>query len=360
MKKKLRPIYWKKGVLFLLEQRLLPFREKWVKCDTVEKVARAIEDMTVRGAPAIGVTAGYGVTVGALRSKSRTPSVFKTEMEKAIARLRKTRPTAVNLFWALDRMHEKLIRLVGKDVSIQKRELEREALAIHREDEVLCAHLGKYGSQLLKGCRNVLTHCNTGALATGGDGTALAGITKAAKKNKKLHVWVDETRPYLQGARLTAYEVAHAGIDFHLITDNMAASLMGQKKVDAVIVGADRIVANGDTANKIGTYALAVLAKVHRIPFYVSAPTTTLDLSKKTGKEIVIEQRNPREVTHPQGVAIAKGEWPVYNPSFDVTPGRLITAIITETGIRRAPYRVSLKEALLKAKTHPPTIDRRR
>jgi methylthioribose-1-phosphate isomerase len=358
MMKKLRPICWKKGVLFLLEQRLLPFKEKWVKCDTVEKVARAIEDMTVRGAPAIGVTAGYGVAVGALRSKARTPAAFKVEMEKAIARLRETRPTAVNLFWALDRMHRKLTQIEGKNIKIQNKALAKEAFAIHREDEVLCALLGKYGSRLLRGCRNVLTHCNTGALATGGDGTALAGITEAARRNRKLHVWVDETRPYLQGARLTAYEVARAGIDFHLITDNMAASLMGQKKVDAVIVGADRIVANGDTANKIGTYALAVLAKAHGIPFYVSAPTTTLDFSKKTGKEIIIEQRSPREVTHPQGVAIAKDEWPVYNPSFDVTPGHLITAIVLETGICRPPYLRSLKVALLKAKTHPHGIHR--
>jgi methylthioribose-1-phosphate isomerase len=188
-------------------------------------------------------------------------------------------------------------------------------------------------------------------LATGGEGTALAAITTAARTNRKLHVWVDETRPYLQGARLTAFEVDHAGIDFHLITDNMSASLMREGKVDAVIVGADRIVANGDTANKIGTYALAVLAKAHRIPFYVSAPTTTLDLTKKTGKEIVIEQRNPREVTHPQGYPIAKENYPVFNPAFDVTPGGLITAIVLETGVCRAPYNHSLKAALVKAKS---------
>jgi methylthioribose-1-phosphate isomerase len=217
------------------------------------------------------------------------------------------------------------------------------------EDEALCNCLGENGAKLLVKVKNVLTHCNTGALATGGDGTALAAITHAARKNKKLHVWVDETRPYLQGARLTAYEVAHAGIDFHLITDNMAASLMRQKKVDAIIVGADRIVANGDTANKIGTYALAVMAKAHRIPFYVSAPTTTLDLSKKTGNEIEIEQRNPKEVTHPQGIAIAKESYPVYNPAFDVTPGNLITAIVLETGICRGPYQRSLRQALIKA-----------
>jgi methylthioribose-1-phosphate isomerase len=348
MLKKLRPIRWDKNKLFLLEQRLLPFKEKWVQCDTVEKVARAIEEMTVRGAPAIGITAAYGVALAAGRSKAKTPVAFKKEIERAIERFRKTRPTAVNLFWALDRMGKKLKQLEGVFLSDQKYWLEREAADIHREDEVLCAQLGKNGAKLLAGCRNVLTHCNTGALATGGDGTALSAITEAARKNKKIHVWIDETRPYFQGARLTAYEVARAGIDFHLITDNMSASLMKQKKVDAIIVGADRIVANGDTANKIGTYALAVLAKAHRIPFYVSAPTTTLDLSKKNGDQIVIEQRNPREVTHPLGIPIAKEDYPVYNPAFDVTPGGLITAIVLETGICRPPYSMSLRSAVIK------------
>jgi methylthioribose-1-phosphate isomerase len=350
MKKKLRPIRWAKDALYLLEQRLLPFKEKWVKCGSVEQVARAIEDMTVRGAPAIGITAAYGVAVAAAHSKAGSSASFKREIEKAIARLRKTRPTAVNLFWALDRMQRKLGELEGADPADQRGWLEREAVEIHHEDEVLCGKLGKYGAQLLSKSHNVLTHCNTGALATGGDGTALAAITEAARKNRKLHIWVDETRPYLQGARLTAYEVAHAGIDFHLITDNMSASLMKQGKVDAVIVGADRIVANGDTANKIGTYALGVLARAHGIPLYVSAPTTTLDLTKKTGKEIVIEQRSSREVTHPQGFAIAKEGYPVYNPAFDVTPGELITAIVLETGICYPPYHRSLRAAMAKSR----------
>ncbi len=346
MTPKLRPILWKKNQLLLLEQRLLPFKEIWVRCDTVEKVAKAIEEMTVRGAPAIGITAAYGVALAAVKSRAKNPEAFAREVGKAIIRLRKTRPTAVNLFWALDRMGDHLRSMEGLPVLEQKKLMEKEAVQIHLDDEALCSRLGYFGSQLLKNCRNVLTHCNTGALATGGDGTALAAITEAAKRNQKLHVWVDETRPYLQGARLTAYEVAHAGIDFHLITDNMSASLMKLGKVDAVIVGADRIVANGDTANKIGTYALAVLAKSHHIPFYVSAPTTTLDLTMKTGGEIVIEQRNSREVTHPQGIAIAKADYPVYNPAFDVTPGSLITAIIMETGVCRPPYGRSLKAAL--------------
>lgn len=348
MKKTLKPIRWENGVLYLLEQRLLPFKETWVKCDSVEKTALAIEEMTVRGAPAIGITAAYGVAVGAGHSKTKDPRVFQIEMAHAIGRLRKTRPTAVNLFWALDRMTHRLEEIRNSSVASQKVAIEKEAVAIHKEDEALCDKLGKFGARLLKGSKNVLTHCNTGALATGGEGTALAGIMAAARSNKKLHVWVDETRPYLQGARLTAFEVDHAGIDFHLITDNMSASLMKDGRVDAIIVGADRIVANGDTANKIGTYALAVLAKAHGIPFYVSAPTTTLDLTKETGKEIVIEQRSSKEVTHPQGYPIAKETYPVYNPAFDVTPGKLITAIILETGIRRPPYQRSLRQALKK------------
>jgi methylthioribose-1-phosphate isomerase len=224
--------------------------------------------------------------------------------------------------------------------------LEKEALSIHREDEALCRSLGRHGAGLLKGRRNILTHCNTGSLATGGEGTALAAIFQAARRDPRLHVWVDETRPYLQGARLTAYEMARAGIPFHLITDNMSASLMADGKVDAIIVGADRITANGDTANKIGTYALAVLARAHRIPFYVSAPTTTLDMTKRSGRQIVIEQRDPREVTHPQGTAVTRGDYPVHNPAFDVTPGELITAIILETGICRPPYGRSLRRAM--------------
>jgi methylthioribose-1-phosphate isomerase len=350
----LKPIRWKNGTLYLLEQRLLPFKEVWVKCDSVEKTARAIEDMTVRGAPAIGITAAYGVAVGAGRIKTDSSEVFVNQVERDITRLRKTRPTAVNLFWALDRMRDLLLENAGKTVAKQKKTIEQEALRIHREDEAICDCLGRFGAEALKGRNQILTHCNTGALATGGQGTALAGILQAARKNKKLHVWVDETRPYLQGSRLTAFELDHDKIPFHLITDNMSAFLMKQGKVDAVIVGADRIVENGDTANKIGTYALAVLAQAHGVPFFVAAPTTTLDLNKKTGEEIVIEQRNPREVTHPQGYPISKEEYPVYNPSFDVTPGKLITGIILETGICRPPYPDSLRLALKQGRLKNP------
>lgn len=343
MKKNLSPIRWKKGTLYLLEQKKIPFREIWVKCDTVEKIARAIEDMTVRGAPAIGVTAGYGVAIAAYNNRNCSIQKFQMNVEKAIERLWKTRPTAVNLFWALERMRNKLHSLDGKSIVNQISSLELEAIRIHQEDRKLCKRLGKFGATLLLNCRNLLTHCNAGALATGGTGTAIAAITEAAKKCKKLHVWVDETRPYLQGARLTAFEMAHAEIDFHLITDNMAAFVMKQNKVDAVLVGADRIAANGDTANKIGTYGLAILAKEHKIPFYVFAPTTTLDLTKKNGDKIVIEERNSREVTHPQGFPITREDYPVYNPAFDITPGKLITAIVLDSGICRPPYSKTLK-----------------
>jgi len=342
----IRPIRWRRGELLLLEQRSLPFKEEWVRCNTVEKVARAIEVMTVRGAPAIGITAAYGVALAGIKAKAGSFSAFRREVGRALLRLRRTRPTAVNLFWALDRMAAKLEGLVDVPPGARAATLEKEALAIHREDEALCRSLGQHGARLLKGRRNILTHCNTGSLATGGEGTALAAIALAARKDRRLHVWVDETRPYLQGARLTAYEVARAGIPFHLITDNMAASLMANGKVDAVIVGADRIISNGDTANKIGTYALAVLARAHRIPFYVSAPTTTLDLTKRNGRQIVIEQRDPKEVTHPQGNAVTRGDYPVHNPAFDVTPGKLVTAIILETGVCRPPYGPSLRRAL--------------
>ncbi len=346
MKGTLRPIRWKGGDLYLLEQRLLPWKERWVRCDTVKKVARAIEEMTVRGAPAIGIAAAYGVALAAQKNRAKSFTAFQKIVHRAISRLGKTRPTAVNLFQTLRQMSEKLKALGSAPVPEIARELEQEAILIHRQDEELCSRLGRNGAGLLAGCRNVLTHCNTGALATGGQGTAFAAILQASRKNRKLHLWVDETRPYLQGARLTAYEAAQARIPFHLITDNMAGYLMGQKKIDAVIVGAERIVANGDTANKIGTYALAVLARAHGVPFYVSAPTTTLDLGKKTGSEIIIEQRDGMEVTHPRGMAMTRKDYPVYNPAFDVTPGKLISAIVLETGVCGPPYEKSLRAAL--------------
>lgn len=346
MPEPLRAVKWDGKAVLLIDQRLLPFTEKWLRCATVEQVARGIEDMVVRGAPAIGVTAAYGVALSARLSQRLSAPAFEKKVADDILRLRKTRPTAVNLFWALDAMNRALKGTKGMPSGDRAAFMEHEAIRIHKEDESLCDRMGDHGARLLAKCKNVLTHCNTGALATGGDGTALSAILHAFRKNKRLHVWVDETRPFLQGARLTAFELHHSRVPFHLITDNMAASVMAAGKVDAIIVGADRIAANGDTANKIGTYSLAVLAKAHKIPFYIAAPTSTFDLSLAHGGKIPIEERDGAEVTTPRGLALTRKDFPVFNPSFDVTPGKLIAGIVCEAGVCRPPYGVSLRRAL--------------
>ncbi len=346
MPKPLRAVRWDGKSVFLIDQRLLPFKEVWWKCGDVERVARGIEEMAVRGAPAIGITAAYGVALAGRKARKASPGVFENTVSRAVKRLRRTRPTAVNLFWALDRMTRALRETRGLESALRAGVLEMEAREIHREDERLCERMGVAGARCLVRCRNVLTHCNTGALATGGEGTALSAILHAARKNPRLHVWVDETRPYLQGARLTAYELHCAGVPYHILTDNMAASLMADGRVDAVLTGADRIAANGDTANKIGTYSLAVLARAHRVPFYVVAPTTTFDLTLPHGGKIRIEQRDPAEVTTPRGLPLTRADFPATNPSFDVTPGKLVTAIVCETGVCRAPFGSSLRWAL--------------
>ncbi len=345
MSEPLRAVKWNGRAVQLVDQRLLPFQEKWMACDTVEKTAKAIEDMVVRGAPAIGVTAAYGVALSGRIHRNKPPRAFEAGVQRDMNRLRRTRPTAVNLFWALGAMGKALHGTRGMPSLDRAAFLEHEARRVHREDEDLCDRMGRHGAALLRNCQNVLTHCNTGALATGGEGTALSAILQAARRNPRLHVWVDETRPYLQGARLTAYELHRSGVPFHLISDNMAASVMAAGKVDAVVLGADRITANGDTANKIGTYSLAVLAKYHGIPFYVVAPTSTFDLSMKHGGLIPIEERDPAEVTTPRGLPLTRADFPVFNPSFDVTPGRLIRAIVCERGVCRAPFKASLRKA---------------
>ncbi len=343
MKKPLRPIRWNGKALACLDQRLLPFREKWITCRDAGQVARVIVEMVVRGAPLIGITAAYGVALEARKYRAESTDRFTTRILRAIDRLAGTRPTAVNLFWALRAMKAAVLGSSGLSSDRRAVLIEREARFIHAEDEALCAAIGCHGASLLKGCRDILTHCNTGALATGGEGTALAAILRAHRANRRLHVWVDETRPYLQGARLTAFELHHAGVRFDLITDNMAAYWMGKRRVDAVIVGADRIAANGDTANKIGTYSIAVLARAHGIPFYVAAPTSTFDLSIPHGGRIPIEERSPREVTHARDVPVTCPDYPARNPSFDVTPGKWIRAIVCEHGIVRPPYPAGLR-----------------
>jgi methylthioribose-1-phosphate isomerase len=320
----LSPLRWKGDALELLDQTRLPREELWIACRDYRAVARAIKEMVVRGAPAIGCAAAYGVALGVAAGEP---------IDKVVAHLRSTRPTAVNLFWALERMAR---------VQPQTAEaLAREAVAIHQEDIRACLAIGKHGADLLPE-GTVLTHCNAGALATGGFGTALGVVRAAHQAGRKLRVFADETRPFLQGARLTAWELQKSGIDVTLITDNMAAHLMHKGEIQSVIVGADRIAANGDTANKIGTYGVALLAREHKLPFYVAAPRSTIDLSLPDGAHIPIEERDPREVTHLDGRPIAPGGVAARHPAFDVTPARLITAIITEAGVARDPYVQSL------------------
>jgi methylthioribose-1-phosphate isomerase len=314
------PLLWEGGTLHLLDQRLLPTEEVWLAYDDYREVARAIVEMVVRGAPAIGCTAAYGVAIGA---KQGAP------FDEVVKVLASTRPTAVNLFWALDRM---------KRVTPRTPEaLEREAIAIQEEDIAACIAMGEAGASLLPE-GTVLTHCNAGALATGGYGTALGVIRSAFATGKPLKVYADETRPFLQGARLTAWELQQSDIPVTVITDNMAGYLMSRGEIQSVIVGADRIARNGDTANKIGTYAVALLAREHGIPFFVAAPRSTIDPSIPDGSHIPIEERTPREVTHVGERRLVPEAVPVRNPAFDVTPAKLITAIITEAGVLRAPY----------------------
>jgi methylthioribose-1-phosphate isomerase len=342
----LKTLQWSKGTLKLLDQLKLPHVVKTVACRNVKETGEAIKKMQVRGAPAIGVAAGYGMAQAVLASKARGGEGLLKDLAKAGDYLKSTRPTAVNLAWAVDRMLDCARRQRDLKLPALKARLLEEAAAIEAQDIQLCADMAAHGSQLLRDRDQVLTHCNTGALATAGVGTALGCVTTAAKQGKKLHVWVDETRPYLQGARLTALELKEARIPHTLITDNTAAALMAAGKVNVVIVGADRITAQGDVANKIGTYGLAVLAKHHGIPFYVAAPSSTVDLSLQQGREIPIEERSADEVLFIQGKPIAPKGTKALHLGFDVTPHTLISAIVTERGVARAPYHLTLPELL--------------
>ena len=332
------------GVRFI-DQTKLPLEESYVLATTYEQVADVIVTMVVRGAPAIGVSAAYGVALGAIRSKAESAERFAPEFEKICARLAGTRPTAVNLFWAIDRMKALFAKLLAANatlVQIQEKIL-AEAHAMYDEDIAACKAMGAFGAELLPDEGGVLTHCNAGALATCGYGTALGVIRAAVERGKRIHVYADETRPFLQGARLTAWELMADGIPTTVICDNMAASLMRQGKIQAVVVGADRIAANGDTANKIGTYNVAILAREHGIPFYVAAPWSTIDLATANGDAIPIEERPAKEVTHHGGKQLTPNGVGICNPAFDVTPAKYIAAIITERGALRAPYADSLK-----------------
>ena len=342
-----RTVWWEAGVVCLIDQTKLPQAQVVVRCSTVAEVAAAIRSMVVRGAPAIGVTAAYGMALAALKSTADDAGDLLDELAEAKTKLDAARPTAVNLGWATGRMLA-VARENHPDTptsEIAERLLE-EAHAIRDEDERMCRRIGEHGAALLRSGTRVLTHCNAGGLATAGYGTALAPIRTAHEGGKGLHVLVDETRPFLQGSRLTAWELQQAGVPLTLITDNMAAYFMRRGEVDCVIVGADRIVANGDVANKIGTYGLAVLARAHTIPFYVAAPTSTIDMRLKSGDEIPIEQRDPREVTHLAGQVLAPEGVEAAHPAFDVTPHGLISAIITEQGIVEPPFEQELRRIM--------------
>ena len=332
------------GVRFL-DQTRLPLEENYVLAATYEQVAEAIVTMVVRGAPAIGVSAAYGIALGAQRTSAVTPREFAPKFDLICARLAATRPTAVNLFWAIDRMKRLFAALLSEGATLDqiKEKILAEAHAMYEEDIAACRTMGAFGAALLPGEGNVLTHCNAGALATCGYGTALGVIRSAVDQGKRISVFADETRPFLQGARLTAWELMADHIPTTVIYDNTAASLMKAGRIQAVVVGADRIAANGDVANKIGTYNIAILAREHGIPFYVAAPWSTIDLATLTGDSIPIEERPAVEVTHHGGKQLTPNGVGIANPAFDVTPAKYVTAIITERGVLRAPYAESLR-----------------
>ncbi len=346
----IKTLEWTDAGVRFIDQTKLPTEETYVTCKNYEEVADAIRTMIVRGAPAIGVAAGMGVALGTLQSRAQTLPDLERDFDTICNVLAGTRPTAVNLFWAIRRMRDKFDQLRALPVEKIKAEMVAEAQRMHVEDIAANEAMGKHGAVLLPSAGAVLTHCNAGALATAGYGTALGVIRAAIESGKKLSVYADETRPFLQGSRLTAWELMKDGIPTTLIADNMAGAIMRQGKIDAVLVGADRIAANGDVANKIGTYTVAVLAKEHGIPFYVAAPTSTVDLNTADGNGIPIEQRAASEVTHLAGRQIAPDAVKVENPAFDVTPNKYVTAIITERGVARAPYQASLAELVASVK----------
>lgn len=340
----IKTLEWTSDGVRFIDQTRLPTEEVYVTCRTYQEVATAIRDMIVRGAPAIGVATAMGVALGILQSSAKDEPSLRRDFDQVATIIGDTRPTAVNLFWAIQRMRERLDSLASHPLSEIKAALVHEAQQMYLEDIAANEAMGRHGATLMPGSGGVLTHCNAGALATCGYGTALGVIRAAIAAGKKIHVFADETRPFLQGARLTAWELMKDGIQTTVIADNMAGALMRQGKIKAAVVGADRIAANGDVANKIGTYSVAVLAKEHGIPFYVAAPWSTVDMNTPSGDQIPIEQRSPKEVTHHGGKQMAPDGVLVENPAFDVTPGKYVTAIVTERGIAREPYAESLKE----------------
>ncbi len=349
-------IEWRDGMLRFIDQTKLPHQEVFVETDDYRVVGEAIRKLEIRGAPAIGVAAAFGLVLSAHAKSVDSVRALNEEFYAAMNYLSQTRPTAVNLFLSLERMRRTLDQNARADLPNLKRILLAEAKKIQQEDIDACRKIGEFGSSLIGFPSSILTHCNTGALATAGTGTAQSVITTAAKQGNVVRVFADETRPLFQGARLTAWELMKAGIDVTLVTDGTAGLLMQKREVDLVIVGADRIAANGDTANKIGTYMLAVLARQHGIPFYIAAPTTTFDFNTRSGRNIPIEERNPRDVTHIGDIRIAAPGVSVFAPAFDVTPNDFITAIVTEVGVLRPPFSESIA-ALKKGDLNTSTED---
>jgi methylthioribose-1-phosphate isomerase len=331
------------GVRFI-DQTKLPTEEVYVDCTTHDQVADVIRTMVVRGAPAIGVAAAMGIALAVKNSRAETAADLKRDFDEACDVIGKTRPTAVNLFWAIRRMQQKFERVRIRPIPQIKQTLIEEAKRMHAEDIAANQAMGRHGATLMPSEGGVLTHCNAGALATAGYGTALGVIRGAVEQGKKIHVYADETRPFLQGSRLTAWELMKDGIPTTVISDNMAGAMMSKGKINAVVVGADRIAANGDVANKIGTYSVAILAKEHGIPFYVAAPLSTVDMACPDGSKIPIEQRDAREVSHIAGKQMVPDGVGIENPAFDVTPAKYVAAIITERGIARAPFNESLRD----------------
>jgi methylthioribose-1-phosphate isomerase len=339
----IQTLEWTDSGVRFIDQTKLPTEETYVTCKTCEQVADAIRNMVVRGAPAIGVAAAMGIALGVKNSKAENVGEMKREFDRICDTMAKTRPTAVNLFWAIRRLQDKFELLRVRPLPQIKQALIEESQRMHAEDIAANQAMGRYGATLMPASGGVLTHCNAGALATCGYGTALGVIRAAVEQGKKIHVYADETRPFLQGSRLTAWELMKDGIPTTVISDSMAGAMMKQGKVAAIVVGADRIAANGDVANKIGTYTVAVLAKENGIPFYVAAPFSTIDLETPDGSKIPIEQRDAKEITHIGGKQMVPTGVQVENPAFDVTPAKYVSAIVSERGIARAPYEESLR-----------------
>jgi methylthioribose-1-phosphate isomerase len=349
----MKSIEWIGAKVRFIDQTKLPTEEITIDTDDLAVLADAIRMLKIRGAPALGVAAAYGIVLGTQHLHLKTPQELSAAVDRCASQIAQTRPTAKNLFWALERMRSVCRLNVQEKVGYIQQRLLEEAVKIHREDGEMCAAIGRNGADLIPDRATILTHCNTGALATGGEGTAQSIITTAFERGKKISVYVDETRPLLQGARLTTLELQKKGIPVTLITDSVAAVVMAQKKIDLVVVGADRIAANGDVANKVGTYNVAIIAKEHGVPFYVAAPSSTIDVTTANGGLIPIEERDPKEVTEGFGRRTAPDNVKVYSPAFDVTPHSLITAIVTEQGILRPPFFEAIRLAMKKEKVQP-------